>query len=165
MEHSDELLEPPRKALLRSKALISIDATASFVFGVTAIELIIRGVLLRPMIYGLTHETVANKLTQIFLSKSRNSDVYTILNIMLSAFAKFDLSKYTSPLTKQRLTSELKSIFSKRNDIVHKGTEVAESDSQSVITVADDLLYQVVPQVLKGIDLGVSAANGKIEYY
>jgi hypothetical protein len=43
IEHFDELLEPPRKALLRSKALVSIDPTASFVFGVTAIDLTIRG--------------------------------------------------------------------------------------------------------------------------
>ena len=147
------LLRPPRDALKRSQSLLSIDPTASFVFAVAAIELVIRSVLLKPMVFGLVHEKVAEELADRILRQSRGTDGHSLLDVMLAEFAGFNIRTYTRPGAKSNLLKEVQKVSRARDLILHQGLVAERHHAELAIGIADDLFHSVLPRVLTSIGL------------
>jgi hypothetical protein len=161
LTHCDDLLDPPREALKRAKSLLSVDPTASFVFAVSAVEILVRCVLLRRMLLGLVHEQIADIISGKLLEQTGALRHQDLLATMLSEFAKFDIRKYTRKGARKKLLEELKAIQVVRNEVIHSASTTSKREADFAICIAEDLVSEVVPRVLEAIRLQI-LPDGKI---
>jgi hypothetical protein len=74
LDNRFDLLAPARGSFDRARALYPVDATASFVFSICATDLILRGILLRPLLSGIVHDRVAAAIADELMNHSRTAD-------------------------------------------------------------------------------------------
>jgi hypothetical protein len=159
----DDLLSPPRSSLERARKLLGIDETASFVFGVTTFEIIIRAVLLRPMLFGLVHESNAEIISKLLLDQTGILRHRELLTDILLQHGDFDLATYKRHGSITPLLKEVKDLADRRNGVVHKGEHVGQNEATMAIAIGHDLLEHVVPIVLRAIGLKVRP-DGRIDF-
>ena len=134
-EHPD-LVAPAAQALTDARALLSVHQTAGFMFGAIAVEVTLRAVLLRPIVYGLVHsETAASLITRLAIAH-RDEKFTKVLLDLLASFGGVD------PRTKYRveggpkLWDEMGRIRDKRNHVVHQAEMATEDEAQLAVAVA-----------------------------
>jgi hypothetical protein len=158
----DDLLSPPRNSLERARKLLEIDETASFVFGVTTFEIIIRAVLLRPMLFGLVHQSNAEIVSKLLLDQSGMLRHTKLLTDILRQHGDFDLETYKRHGSSALLLKEVEDFYNRRNGVVHRGEHVGQNEATVAIAIGRDLLEHVVPIVLRAIGLKVRP-DGRID--
>jgi hypothetical protein len=101
---------------------------ASLVFFVTAVELLLKATVLKPVVYGLVHnETLADVIVGQTFGQS-GFDRYTkLLSRLYAEFANLDISSVVRPGEKQSLLAECTVLQTVRNKIIHQGANAVRS--------------------------------------
>jgi hypothetical protein len=167
LDNRFDLLAPARGSFDRARALYPVDATASFVFSICATDLILRGILLRPLLSGIVHDRVAAAIADELMNQSGMLRHKSLLLTLLREFAKFDLLTHRRPGCPRSLLHEIEKLSSARNAVVHRGVTVTAPVAERAIEVADHLFGTVLPTVLEGINLRIDAEGhiGRMEFY
>lgn len=162
LEH-DNLLNAPRSSLDRASRLAQIDVTASLVFGVAAIEIVIRAVLLRPMLFGLIHESNAEIISKLLVDQSGTLRHRQLLTDILREHGNFDLETYRRAGSTTPVLREVEALVSRRNTVLHRGETAAQNEAALAVAIGTDLLDHVVPSVLRTLGLKVRT-DGRIGF-
>src|ERR1035441_4218906 len=143
------LAEPAYESLVYAQSLIPSHPKAALVFAVTATELAIKTVLLKPIVFGLVHtEALASFITDLTTKHTGMDNFQTILTEILARFGGVDLKVFKRAASKKTLWQEIGEVQKARNAVVHRGDDVEDAIALLGIAVAATLLKEVFPQIL-----------------
>lgn len=148
------MVAPALQALADSRQLLGIHAGAALVFAASAVELGIKGVLLRPVVYGLVHqESTASLITDLVISHTSFDRFRDLLFQILTDHGGTDLRAAKRPGASKLLWEEMAAVQANRNALVHRGERPAMEQAELGIEVATTVLEQLIPSVLHHLGL------------
>jgi hypothetical protein len=140
---------PAYRSLVYAQSLMPSHPKAALVFAVTATELAIKTVLLKPIVFGLVHtEALASFITDLTTKHTGMDNFQTILTEVLARFGGVDLKVFKRAASKKTLWQEIGELQKARNAVVHRGDDVDDAIARLGIAVAATLLNEVFPQIL-----------------
>jgi hypothetical protein len=139
-----------------AKKILNTSPSSAILFTYTAIETAIKHAILKPMIYGMTHnENVANLIVNKFLQLS-NVDAYTSITFKLvDELIQLDLSNAKTHQNKL-IIKEIENLAKKRNNIIHSGRLYEKDDALEALKILDDLYHNVIIKMLNHINFTIS---------
>jgi hypothetical protein len=139
-----------------AKKILNTSPSSAILFTYTAIETAIKHAILKPMIYGMTHnENVANLIVNKFLQLS-NVDAYTSITFKLvDELIQLDLSNAKTHQNKL-IIKETENLAKKRNNIIHSGRLYEKDDALEALKILDDLYHNVIIKMLNHINFTIS---------
>jgi len=148
------LAGPACDSLVYARSLMPSHPKAALVFAVTATELAIKTVLLKPIIFGLVHtEALASFITDLTTKHTGMDRFQTILTEILARFGGVDLKTYKRTASSKTLWGEIGEVQQARNAVVHQGGTAEDSKADLSIAVATTLLSEIFPHVLANLNL------------
>ena len=129
---------------------------ASVVFFVTAIELLLKATLLKPVVHGLVHnEGLANVIVQQSLGQT-GFDRYTgLLEKLFLELLSIDIRSVSRPDVSEALINECTAQQKLRNKIIHQGATCAANDSELALAVSAAVYERIVYPMLAKLGLSV----------
>ncbi|MCK4445604.1 MAG: hypothetical protein KAW56_00820 [Candidatus Marinimicrobia bacterium] len=151
------IIDTPMKCSNDAGKIMEVSLACSLVMFTTAIELYLKSVLLKPVLYGMIHN---EKIANIIVDSSTNQSGFTRYNKLLSALcqhaAGIDLSSILGMRGKPIL-KEAEYIQKVRNKVVHQGYKVTVKEFGHSKNIAYLMLTEVVEPVLNNLDLVISS--------
>jgi hypothetical protein len=149
-----ELAVPASNALGYAQSLMPAYPQAALVFAVSATEITIKDVFLRPIVSGLVHsEDLASFIADFSTSQVGINRYHKLLTEVLSQFGGLNLGTFKRSGANKTLWQEVSETQETRNKAVHRG-EIADFATAALsVEVAGTLLNQVFPDILKEFDL------------
>jgi hypothetical protein len=142
------------EALSDSRQLVKIHAGAALVFSAIAIEIGIKGALLRPVVYGLVHqESTASLITDLVMSHTSFDRFRDLLFQVLAEHGGIDLHTTKRLGASQSLWEEVARVQAMRNALVHRGERPTPEQAELSIDVATTVLENLLPSVLSRLGL------------
>jgi len=151
------VMRPAVEAIQEGKRLQSNDHhSAALVFYVTAIELLLKATLLRPVLYGLIHaEAIAEIFVQETLKQSGFDRYEKLLASLFEDLTGESLSDVTRDGAQQSIFRECRDVQRLRNGVIHRGENVSPESAEIARLVAISVFEKVVHPVLYNIGLQV----------
>jgi hypothetical protein len=154
-----QLARPAVESLLYAQSLRPSFPKAALVFAVTAAELAVKTVLLKPIIFGLVHtEALASFITDLATQHAGMERFQALIAEILARFGGLDVKTYKRAGSVRTLWQEIGEVQKTRNSVVHRGQTVDDSSVDLAITVASALLNDIFPQVLGKLGLGLDGS-------
>ena len=130
------------------------------VFAITAAEICIKDLILRPIVFGMVHQPYAAKfIADLAISQNGWDRFSKLLAEVLREKIGIDLQKVTRSGTSKPLWSECNRLQRVRNGVVHRGEEAQAEEAREAIKIAEDLQLLIFPQLVKGIGLRMTQTN------
>ena len=130
--------------------------SASVVFHVTAIEILLKATLLKPVVHGLVHsEGLANIIVQHALGQPGFDRYSNLLAQLFSELAGIDIQAIKRETSTETLLKECTALQKLRNQIIHQGSTCEPERSAHALTVAVAVYELIVRPMLYAIGLDV----------
>jgi len=131
--------------------------SAALVFFVSAIEILLKATLLRPILYGLIHN---ESLAEIFVQQTLNGIGFKRYKNLIAGLYQTltynDLGSVFREGAKKDVLSECCDCQDIRNGIVHCGDKCNSKQAENCGTIAAAVVEDIVRPVLNAIGLGVN---------
>lgn len=158
-----EIRVPSLRALEKAKSLLQYDPSASLVFAITAAEVCIKNLFLRPMVYGLVHQPYAAKLIADLTVSQTGWDRFSgLLKEILRVKVGVDLNEVKIEGSATSLWGEFIGLAKARNGVVHRAEEVTSQQANAAIRIANELINVFFPKLLANIGLQIDE-NGSVQ--
>ncbi len=159
-----DVMRPAVDSLQEGKALHTLGKhSAALVFFVSAIELLLKATLLKPVIYGLIHhEGLADVIVRHALGQAGFDRYEGLLADLFTRLANIDLKTVHREGATTKLLEESKELQKLRNNIIHKGETCTDADAEKANIVAVAVYEQIVRPMLYALKLTV-AEKGAIK--
>lgn len=156
VKHPD-LMRPAVDALQEGKVLREMKHySAAVVFFVSAIELLLKATLLKPVVYGLVHhEALADVIVQHALGQTGFDRYEGLLANLFSTFAEMDLKEICRDDSSTKLLTECTQLQKLRNNIIHQGASCNEPDAEKAFHVSVAVYELIVRPMLHALKLTV----------
>lgn len=130
--------------------------SAALVFFVSAVEILLKATLLRPVIYGLVHnEALAEIIVKNALGQTGFRRYEGLLSKIFQEHAGMELSSVNRKSSSKSLLDECRDIQDIRNKIIHQGLQCSTDEAELSRLVAIGVFETIVRPVLYSIDLTV----------
>lgn len=140
-------------------------AGAAVVYFVTAIELLLKATLLKPVVHGLVHmDGLAEVIVGQALGQAGFDRYVNLLKTLFADLAGMDIAEVRRPLVSKSLLEECTQQQKLRNQIIHQGSraDIEQAESAQLVAVA---VYELVVQpMLSALGLWV-IEHGEIRVY
>jgi len=144
-----DLAKPALQALADARKLLPVHPGAALVLAAVAMELGIKTVLLKPVVYGLVHEeSAASLITDLAISRTGFERFRDLLVQVLANHGGVDLGTAKRPGSDKLLWEEISEVQKKRNALLHRGELPSDYDAERSIVVASTVLDGLIPSVL-----------------
>lgn len=144
-EHPD-LAAPTEAAIDEARRLLELSPTASLVFSRSAVEITLRDVLLKPVVFGMIHDDNAGPLMAELAVGNRH---FTRLLFIILEDYGLDLKHATRQPGAKSLWAEIEEIKEIRNRVVHYGDKATPDQAALSLELADILLHKLYPHLRK----------------
>jgi len=153
-----ELALPALKALQYSQSLMPQFDQGALIFAVTATELTVKNVLLKPIISGLVHnEDLSAFIADLTTQHPGMDRFHILLREILAQYGGFQLRTFKRAGSAKTLWEEIGQVQKARNGLIHRGDTAEGEIARLSISVADTLLNKVFPEILKRLGLHLHA--------
>ena len=162
---SPGVMRPAVDAVQEAKALLAVGRhSPALVFSASAIELLLKATLLRPVVYGLVHnDALAEIIVQRVIGRQTDIERYEgLLAGLFHTLAKIDLRAICRDGVALPLLQEAKQFQSLRDKILHQGTHCSPQDAETAFSVAVAVYDKIVAPMLFALGLKVEE-KGVIE--
>ena len=130
--------------------------SASLIFYVTAIELLLKATLLRPVLHGLIHnEGLAEIMTNHILGQTGIVRYESLLSQLFENITGIKLDEIINEDTQQKIFSECKQIQKIRNNVIHQGKACTKNEASKAKMVSITVFEKIVQPMLHSIGLNV----------
>ena len=130
--------------------------SAALVFFVTAIEVLLKATVLKPVVHGLVHSAaLADVIVEQALGQSGFVRYTKLLSKLYTEFAVLDINLITREGAEQNLLTECTTLQGVRNKIIHQGASCASEQAALGLEVADAVCQRIVFPVLEALGLSV----------
>lgn len=148
------LAEKVIKTYKEANRLLPISPTASTVLFTTSIEVGLKVLLLKPVIYGLVHNhSVADLISDLAVKNNGIDRFRPLLGKLLSEYGNIDSNEFRIAGHQRLLWDEIKDVQDLRNRVVHRGEMVSPENAVLPREVALMILGHFFPSVLKALHL------------
>lgn len=138
---------------------------AAVVSYVTAVELLLKATLLKPVVHGLVHsDGLAEVIVQQALGQSGFDRYVNLLKRLFADLVNLDIAAVTRPLASKPLLEECTQQQKLRNKIIHQGTSADSEQAELAYLVAVAVYELVVKPMLGALGLWV-VERGEIQAY
>lgn len=145
---------PAHRLLSEARSLIDSHPTPAFVSACSAIEIGLKSLVMRPIVFGLIHEeSLANAVTELALNNSGWDKLKNALFRILKEYARIDLAEFKRDGATRPLWEEVKTEWKRRNRVIHRGEEVSICTAELSIELASAVIEMIFPALLRGIGL------------
>lgn len=142
------------RMLVEARQLLEASPAAALVFASSAMELGLKMVLLRPVVYGLVHtDSTAGLVTDLTLAHVGMERFRNLLFRILTDHGGVDLPTLTRPGEAKTLWQEITEVGDERNRVLHRGEEASEEQAHRAINVAALLLENIFPALVARLGL------------
>lgn len=149
-----QLAVPALNSVLHAKELLDPFHKAALLFAVTATELTIKDVLLKPITFGLVHtEDLAAFIAELTTKHTGMDRFRTLLTEILAAYGGVELKTFKRNGSSRTLWEEITVVQNARNSVAHRGESCDLATARLSISVAETLLHEIFPTVLKKLSL------------
>jgi len=162
---SPGVMRPAVDAVQEAKALLAVGRhSPALGFSASAIELLLKATLLRPVVYGLVHnDALAEIIVQRVIGRQTDIERYEgLLAGLFHTLAKIDLRAICRDGVTLPLLQEAKQFQSLRDKILHQGTHCSPQDAETAFSVAVAVYDKIVAPMLFALGLKVEE-KGVIE--
>ena len=129
---------------------------AAVIFFVTAIELLLKATLLRPVVHGLVHnEGLANVIVQQSLGQAGFDRYTNLLEKLFAELLSINIRKVTRKGASESLLTECTALQSLRNKIIHQGVGCGAKESELARLVSVTVYESIVHPMLAKLGLSV----------
>lgn len=130
--------------------------SSSLIFYVTAIELLLKATLLRPVLHGLIHhEGLAEIMTNYILGQTGIVRYEKLLSQLFENITGINLGEITRDGTQQQLFAECKELQKNRNNAIHQGAVCTKQEAEKARIVSIAVFERIVQPTLHSIGLNV----------
>ena len=159
------VMRPAVDAIHEGKLLLQNGHNAAaLVFFVTAIEVLLKATLLKPVVHGLVHnEGLANAIVEQALGQTGFARYTGLLAKLFAELLDMDVKAIKIAGALNSLLDECTTLQQERNAVVHQGASIAEERAYRGRRVAEAVLDLVVHPMLAQLDLKV-LENGEIRH-
>lgn len=140
-------------ALLQARQLLASYPEASLVFAVTAAEVGLKSGLLKPLLHGLVHDDTMAAVVSELVPQQRNNRFKDLLFGILREYGGVDLHTFKRDDVTKTLWAEIAEIQDARNQVLHRAGPADPADAQRAIVIADLILLNLYPALLRKIGL------------
>jgi len=156
LAHPD-IARAPLTMMVKMEALLSVDRPAALVFAVSAIEITIKHVLVKPILSGLVHdEAVADLLMDLVPRDVRSKPFRQITFGTLKKVVGVDLVDYRRKGATKTLWEEYTQLLEERNRFIHSGALPSSETLAIFDLVAIEFLKTLFPKTLETLGLHVT---------
>jgi hypothetical protein len=154
------IIHPAIESSNHAGNLLQISPSSALVMYTTAIELYLKAVLLKPVLYGMVHnENIAGLIVDSSIGQSGFTRYNKLLTALCLHAAQIDLSSIKGMQNKSIL-KEAEEVQSVRNKVVHQGYRVTEVELGQAKNIAYLMLTEVVEPVLNNLELVIASNEG-----
>lgn len=155
------IIQTPIDCYHHANELIEVSPQCALVMYTTTIELLLKSVLLKPVLYGMVHnENIANLIVNSTTGQSGFSRYNKLLGSLCLHAAKTKLNDIKGNNGKPIL-SEAEEIQKIRNRVVHQGYFSTIDEMGKAKNIANLVLSEVVEPVLNNMNLIIGQKNGE----
>lgn len=130
--------------------------TPALVFCVSAIELLLKATVLRPLVSGLVHDgRLADAIVNEVAQQSGYVRYFRLLKVLFEGLGAGQLGDVRRASQSESLLSECETLQKLRNDAVHKGIRVNGDEAERARAVAVDVFELIVRPMLSKLGLTV----------
>jgi hypothetical protein len=159
--NNPDIIQAPMDCYHHANDLLQISPQGALIIYTTAIELFLKSVLLKPILYGMIHnENIANTVVNATTGQSGFGRYNKLLSSLCLHSVGIKLSEIKGIGNKPILT-EAEEVQKIRNLVVHQGSKVTEKELGKARSTALLILTEVVEPVLNNLNLAIgSYKNG-----
>ena len=156
IQHPD-VMRPAVDALREGMALYEAEHhSAAVVFFASAIELLLKATLLRPVVYGLVHrDGLAEIIVDQTLGPAPFNRYQKLMAHLFVELAGIDIKVVSRDSVSMPLLSECTEIQKLRNNIVHRGSQCTSEQAESGAKVSRAAYELIVVPMLRSLGLTV----------
>jgi len=158
------VMRPAVDAIQEGKRLAqSQHNAAAVVFFVTAVEILLKATLLKPVVHGLVHsEGLANIIVEQALGQPGFDRYSNLLAQLFSELAGMDIRAIKREETNEKLLAECTALQKLRNQIIHQGATCEPARATHALSVSVAVYNLVVQPMLFKLGLHV-IEHGEIQ--
>lgn len=162
-EQNPNVMQPAIVALQEGKKLYDLECySASLVFFMTCIELLLKATILKPIVSGLVHhEALSEIIVSHVLGQAGFNRYDKLLEIIISTFTDLELKNISRDGEPAKLFNECKGLQEIRNHIIHRGEFCTKENAENARKVSVAVYKLIVKPILGALDLKVGE-NGVI---
>jgi len=154
------VIQPPIDCYHHANELIDVSPSCALVMYTTAIELFLKSVLLKPVLYGMIHnETIANMVVDSTTNQSGFSRYKKLLNNLCHHAAGTQLNEIKG-MNGLPILVEAEEVQKIRNLVVHQGYMASIEEMGKARNIANLILIKLVEPVLNNMNLVIGKHNG-----
>lgn len=154
----------PLQRFQESKLLFSQKFyTSAFLFAVVSIEVGIKFIALKPILYSLAFNTAAGELLYENTFKLKGiSQIPNLYFHVLKDTTDMDLKDIKRAKGSKKLWDELSDLQKLRNEVLHQARTIIRQESEQSIEIAESVYNEIIPKVLDKFSFHLK--DGKISY-
>lgn len=152
-----DVMAPAVNAVQEAKKLLELQRPAAvIVFSASAIELLLKATILRPVVHGLVHnDALAEIIVDSALGQTGFGRYNKLLASLFLEYAKIDLRSVRRDRSQHTLLEECKTVQDWRNRVLHHGAECTANQANVAFEVAVETYNLIVKPVLGALGLTV----------
>lgn len=151
-----KIIQAPIDSYLHANELLDISSRGALVMYTTAIELFLKSVLLKPVLFGtINNENIAELIVDYSVGQAGFNRYKKLLNSLCRYVANIELSDIQGTSGKPIL-DEAEEIQKVRNRVLHQGHKASVDDMEKAKNIASRILKDVVFPVLHKMNLEVA---------
>jgi hypothetical protein len=148
------LAKPAFCMFSEAQTLIDVNPTAGFVFAAIAMEVGLKEILLKPIVFGLVHvASFASLVTNLVMSHHSMDRYKDLLLQILRDHGGVDLQIYRRSSSVKTIWEEIKNVQTKRNHILHTAQKAFHEDAKLALGVASTIINELFPAVVTRMGL------------
>jgi len=151
------LANPAISAVDYARTLLPSFPAAALVFAGTSVELTWKSAILKPLVAGVVHvPALADEIVNRAVPKTGGlTQLGEFLAVVLRETAAIDFKIFKRSGSSELLASEMKRVAEERNKVLHQGIGCDAPTAQFSIEVADSLLLELLPKLIKSLGLTI----------
>lgn len=154
-EKHPDVIQPAVKMMEEGEKLYDAERfSPSAVFSVSAIELFLKSVIIKPFVFGLVHDEELAEIIMNEASKMTGIERYEdLLERLCSRIASIEIKMVYREGASNPIFSEYKEVQKIRNKVLHQGEQCSKENSKRSKEVAMAIFTKIVVPMLRAINL------------
>jgi len=149
-KNNPEIVKEPYLNLDVSKELYDKKFyTASFIHSIIAVEVVIKVIALKPILYSLSFDSRASELLYNDTFKQKSIPyIPSFYYEILKDLTKINIKEIIRNNSQIKIWEEINHLQSMRNKIIHQGVFVQKVDSERALDIAIYIFNEIIPKIL-----------------
>jgi hypothetical protein len=147
------IAEKPFRALAEARLLLQTPhCTAAFIHAAIASEVMLKGIILKPILQGFVHsDSIAPLIVELAFGSSGLERMQKLLAKIFQDVCKLDLSTHRRNAGGKSLWDEIIEVQKRRNQIMHRADVASKNEAEHAIAVATAVFEELLPVFAKSL--------------